>query len=194
MKNQDLTVTEDNKFNNDLNKIQCYIFYFFMFSFAGWLLETFYSYLVLGHFTNRGFFYGPICPIYGCGALMLIIFLDKYKNSPIKLFLYSIIVFSIFEYAIGYGLDALYNLWLWDYRTEFLNLNGRICLFYSLGWGVAALAFNYLIFPILKKIITFISSKIPTKLQLFGIRMLCMIFVIDVLYSFIEYSSLYVNI
>ena len=48
--------------------------------------------------------------------------LDKFKNNPVELFFVAIIVFSIFEYAIGYGLDALYNLWLWDYRNEFLNI------------------------------------------------------------------------
>ena len=56
------------------NKLYMYILYFFIFAILGWCMETIYSFIVLGHFTNRGFLYGPICPIYGYGALILIIF------------------------------------------------------------------------------------------------------------------------
>ena len=190
MENVSLAViNEDNRYNKQLTNFQCYLCYFFIFSFLGWAMETIYSYIVLGHFANRGFFYGPICPIYGFGGLILILFLNKYKHNPIKLFIYAILIFSIFEYAIGFGLDALYNLWLWDYRNELLNLNGRICLFYSLSWGIVAIVFAYVIFPLFKKTIAFISSKVPTKLQVFLIRITTMVFVCDILYSFIEYSN-----
>ena len=182
-------ITEDNRFNRRLTKFQCYLTYFFIFSFVGWLLETIYSYFVLGYFANRGFLFGPLCPIYGFGGLILIIFLEDFKKHPVQLFFVAIIVFSIFEYIIGYGLDALYNLWLWDYRNEFLNINGRICLFYSIAWGVVALPFNYILFPIFKNFLTFMSAKIPIKLQIFAIRLCTMIFIIDVLYSLIQYSS-----
>ena len=185
-----VVITEDNRFNRILTKFQCYLTYFFIFSFVGWLMETIYSYFVLGHFANRGFLFGPVCPIYGFGGLILILFLDKFKNNPVELFFVAIIVFSIFEYAIGYGLDALYNLWLWDYRNEFLNINGRICLFYSFAWGVVAIVFNYLLFPMVKNFLSFVSSKIPLKLQVIAINLCSMIFIIDVLYSFIQYSSM----
>ena len=184
-----IVIIEDNRFNRKLTKFQCYLTYFFIFSFVGWLLETIYSYFVLGYFANRGFLFGPLCPIYGFGGLILIIFLEDLKKHPIQLFFVAIIVFSIFEYIIGYGLDALYNLWLWDYRNELLNINGRICLFYSIAWGVVALVFNYILFPIFKNFSTFLSSKISIKLQIFAIRLCTMIFIIDVLYSLIQYSS-----
>ena len=190
MDNISLTiVNEDIKYNKQLNKSQCYLCYFFVFSFLGWVMETIYSYIVLGHFTSRGFFYGPICPIYGFGGLFLILFLNKYKSNPIKLFFYAVLIFSIFEYAIGFGLDALYNLWLWDYRNTPFNLNGRICLFYSFSWGIIAIIFTYVIFPLFKKFISFISSKIPIILQIFFIRLATIIFICDIIYSFIEYSN-----
>lgn len=184
-----VVITEDNRFNRRLTKFQCYLTYFFIFSFVGWFLETIYSYFVLGHFANRGFLFGPVCPIYGLGALILLVFLDKFKDQPIKLFFAAVIVFSIFEYFIGYALDALYNLWLWDYKNEFLNINGRICLFFSIAWGVVALVFNYILFPVFKNFLSFISSKIPIKLQVIAINLCTMIFVIDVLYSLIQYST-----
>ena len=183
-------IPHDVKYNEKLTNIQCLLAYFFTFSLLGWCIETVYSYIVLGHFSSRGFFYGPICPIYGFGGLILILFLNKYKNNPLKIFLYAIIIFSIFEYAIGYSLDAIYNLWLWDYKTEFLNINGRICLFYSISWGIVAIIFTYAIYPIFRKAFAFISSKINAKLQLWIIRFFSMIFIIDILYSFIEYSNI----
>ena len=64
-----------------LNRVQICILYFFLFAFIGWLMETLYAIYNLGHFTKRGFLYGPICPIYGYGALMLILFLGKYRKN-----------------------------------------------------------------------------------------------------------------
>lgn len=187
---EQLTLTQNPKTKRKLTKLQSYMFYFFVFSFCGWVLEILFSYVVLGHFTNRGFFYGPICPIYGCGGIMLLTFLNKRKSNPVKFFIISVAVFSVFEYAISYGLDALYNMYLWDYTNEFLNINGRICLIYSLAWGLIAIVFVYLVIPMLKKIGSFITNKIPVGLQVFFIKLFSIIFFMDVLYSFIEYSHI----
>ena len=58
-----------------------YIFCFFTFSFLGWIMETLFCYGLLGQFVKRGFLYSPICPIYGTGALILMIYLDKSKSN-----------------------------------------------------------------------------------------------------------------
>lgn len=77
-----------------LNRIQLLILYFFLFAFLGWVMETLYAIYNLGHFVKRGFLYGPICPIYGYGALMLIIFLINTKNIILN-FLYILQLFSL---------------------------------------------------------------------------------------------------
>ena len=91
-----------------ISKTHLYILYFFIFSVFGWIMETVFSFIVLGHFTNRGFLYGPLCPIYGWGAIILIIFLSKYKDNDIKLFTYSAVIFSVFEFFVSYLLEALF--------------------------------------------------------------------------------------
>ena len=83
------TSTNDNK---QLSRVQLLLYYFILFSFIGWLLETLYSVYELGHFTKRGFLYGPLCPIYGYGSLILILFFTKYKKKSIRLFIYELIV------------------------------------------------------------------------------------------------------
>ena len=124
-----------------LNRLQVLILYFFLFACIGWLMETSYAIYNLGHFVKRGFLYGPICPIYGYGALILIIFFNKYKKHNFKLFVYAAVIFSAFEYLVSYILDAMFAMHWWDYTNEFFNLNGRISIFYSFAWGKIAILF-----------------------------------------------------
>ena len=173
--------------NSKLPKKYMYILYFFIFSCLGWILETLYSFIVLGHFTNRGFLYGPICPIYGFGALILIIFLSKYKNSALKLFTYSAVVFSAFEYFVSYMLEALFQTYWWDYSNDFFNLNGRISIFYSFAWGIIAIIFCGHIYPFFKKKLNTILSKTPYNLKISILNLLVITWIVDTVISFINY-------
>ena len=170
-----------------LNRIQTLTMYFFIFAFLGWVMETLYSIYTLGHFTKRGFLYGPICPIYGFGALMLILFLAKYRNNNLKLFIYAAIIFSAFEYVVSYGLDALFAMHWWDYTNEFFNLNGRISIFYSFAWGIIAIIFINHVYPFLKKKINLLLAKIPYTVQVSTLYLLCGIWIVDTIASFIRY-------
>lgn len=170
-----------------LSRLNICILYFFIFAFIGWLLETFYSLYELGHFTKRGFLLGPICPIYGFGALILILFFSKYKNNNLKLFFYSAIVFSLFEYLVGFGLDALFGLKFWDYTSESFNLNGRISIFFSFAWGIIAIIFINHLYPFIKRKINVLFSKTPYKLQISIVRILCIVFFADTIVSCFRY-------
>lgn len=119
-----------------LSKIQKITVYFVIYAFIGWIAEEIFCVIYTHEFVKRGFLFGPICPIYGYGALILILFFKNYKNKPVKLFLLSAIVFSIFEYITDFFLQALFACRWWDYTGQFLNLNGRITLSFSLVWGI----------------------------------------------------------
>ena len=184
---------ENIQINNNLNtnskitKFQEYSLYFFIFAVFGWIMETVYSFIILGHFTERGFLYGPLCPIYGYGALIMILFLNKYKQNPIKLFFFSSIIFSTFEYFVSYILEALFNMYFWDYTYDFANLNGRIALFYSFAWGFIAILFNYCIYPVLKKIIDKITTKIPYKFTKYFMIVTYIAYITDTILSCVRY-------
>ena len=171
-----------------LSKIQNLILYFFIFAFLGWVLETIYSFIVLGHFTKRGFLFGPLCPIYGFSAIIMILALNKYKNNIIKLFFYSIVIFSGFEYIAGFLLDAIFSIRLWDYTLDFLNLNGRISVFYSISWGIITIIFVKYMFQFTEKIVNFIINKISYTLKSILIYTLCCIYILDTLFSFIRWG------
>lgn len=163
------------------------IIYFFIYAFIGWLLETFYAVSTLGHFVKRGFLYGPLCPIYGLGAIILISVLNKYKSNSLKLFFYSAIIFSLFEYIAGFALDALFSAKWWDYTNDFMNLNGRISIFYSFAWGIIALIFINHIHPFIEKKVHKIIKKIPNIIQQIFINILVIVWIVDTILSSVRY-------
>lgn len=171
----------------ELTKFQTIILYFFVYAFLGWLIETFYAYTVYHHFVNRGFLVGPLCPIYGYGAVILTSFLSKYKNHSLKLFVYSALIFSAFEYIAGFALDALFAERWWDYTNEFLNLNGRISILYSFVWGILALLLVNHIHPFIEKTIRNFSLKIPHIMQLLLLYICTFLYIADTIYSAINY-------
>ena len=165
-----------------------YIFCFFIFSFLGWLLETLFC-AAQGSFEKRGFLYATICPIYGTGALLLTTYLDrsKIKNNYLKLFILFTIVFSIFEYFVGFVLDALFAEKWWDYTDNFGNLNGRITLLNSFLWGVITVAFTRFIYPLIQKFKDIILTKVPILAQLIIASILVIGILIDFIFSCIKY-------
>lgn len=164
-----------------------YIIYFFIYAFVGWILETLYAFIVLGHFDNRGFLFGPICPIYGFGMLILTIGLSKYKGHNIKLFFVASIILTYFEYIAGFVLDVVFGLTWWDYSNDFLNINGRICLSFAFAWGIIALIVVNFIHPFTEKMVNKILIKIPPIWLDIIIKILAMILIIDFFLSSLSY-------
>ena len=180
-------ILKSNQSNKKLPRIYIYFLYFLIFAVVGWLLETCFSFYALGHFTKRGFLFGPLCPIYGFGALILIMFFSTYKKHNLKLFIYAALIFSVFEYVVSYIMDAMFSLKLWDYTSEFLNLNGRISIFYSFAWGIIAILFINFVYPFFKKNLNLLLSKIPSKLQIYTTYILLFILLTDTVLSSIKY-------
>ena len=167
------------------------LLYFLIYAMIGWLLETVYAVGTLGYFVKRGFLYGPLCPIYGWGAVILISCLKKYKSKSFTLFFYSAIVFSVFEYVAGFVLDALFRARFWDYTNDFMNLNGRISIFFSFAWGIIALIFIHFIHPLVEKITKKFVKKIPVKIQIIFINIAFFALIIDTILSSIRYLNLF---
>lgn len=173
-----------------ITKIEYMILYFTIYSIIGWLFETAYAFHVFGYFVKRGFLYSPICPIYGFGGIIMINFLNKYKKNSLKLFFMSSIVFSTFEYVAGFALDALFSARWWDYTNEFMNLNGRISLFFSLVWGIFGILFINHIHPFIEKKTKLILKKIPNKVRKIAINVLSIAILVDVVLSSLKYLNI----
>ena len=134
------------------------IWYMILFSIIGLLIETIYGFITTGILESRkGLILGPFCPIYGIGAAFLIIILNNYKDSKIKLFLGGALVGTIFEYICSYILQVVYGSRFWDYSYTTYQINGRVSLTYTIFWGILAVILMKIIKPNLDKLI----ARIP---------------------------------
>lgn len=150
-----------------LLKLQDLTMYFFICSFIGWLLEVAYAFSVYGTFVDRGFLRGPICPIYGYGAVIMVLITDWIKKKKITnlLIIFAIVavIATVLEYIASYFLELVFNLRWWDYTGYFLNINGRVCLIFSIFFGIAGVIFIKNIYPIMQKTFDKIRKKLSTK-------------------------------
>ena len=113
------------------------LLYFFVYGFLGWCTEVAFAGVKEGKFVNRGFLNGPICPIYGVGVAVVVSCLDGLKDNLILLYISSVVLVTALEWFTGFILDKLFHNKWWDYSSMPLNLNGYVCLLFSLIWGVA---------------------------------------------------------
>ncbi len=127
--------------------------YFIIYSFLGWILESIFRSFCEKKIINTGFLIGPICPIYGCGAIIMILFLGKFSNSKILLFIMSVIFLSIWEYIVGVILEKIFKTKYWDYSDHKFNYKGRICLTNSIAWGFLGVFFIDFIHPFIVNIL-----------------------------------------
>lgn len=138
--------------------------YFVIYSFIGYLIETVFSVVVYGVIDSRqSFLYGPFCGIYGVGAIVMILILQYFKKDNHTLFIAGTIIGAVLEYILSFLGELLLNVRWWDYSDKFLNLNGRICLIYSLFWGFLALYLIKVMNPMVDKFIDYFSKKLKAK-------------------------------
>lgn len=108
---------------------------FMFYSFAGWLMEVVISLFSHRKFINRGFLVGPVCPIYGTGAVLLSLILSN-TESPLVIFCVAMVGGAIIEYVASWLMEVLFRVRWWDYSEKTFNVNGRICLESILSFGV----------------------------------------------------------
>lgn len=119
---------------------------FVCYSFIGWLLEVVVSLIERHRFVNRGFLIGPLCPIYGTGALLITFCLGSVKN-PLAIFATSILLSAILEYSTSYLMEKLFHVRWWDYSRKPFNLHGRICLESLIIFGLSGLLIVTVVSP-----------------------------------------------
>ncbi len=121
---------------------------FFIYGFLGWCLEVVYVAITSRAVQNRGFLHGPICPIYGVGMLGVLMALSPIRENLFLLFLGGMFICSSVELLGGWVLDKLFHMRWWDYSERKFNVNGYICLRFSIIWGLGVLAAVNLLHPI----------------------------------------------
>ena len=133
--------------------------YFLVYSFLGWCIESIYKSFYEKKLVNSGFLYGPFCPIYGCGAIIMCIFLEDVSSKPFITFCLGFVVLSIWEYTVGVFLEKVFHRKYWDYSNYKFNLQGRVCLLNSIFWGLLGVLFIDVIHPFVVHLLTLINEK-----------------------------------
>ena len=175
------------KSKSSKDKVFEYITYFFVYSFLGWLIETIYAIFVHGHFVKRGFLFGPLCPIYGFGAVILIMATKKLYKKPFLKFLIATVAFTLFEYIVSFLLEMLFGLRWWDYPNDFLNIQGRVSLPYSIFWGVIGLILLEKLHPYVQEKIQKITKGNTNNIQTITCIILICLIIADTILSVIRY-------
>ena len=138
--------------------------YFIIYSIVGYIIETIFGIITKGVWESRqSFLYGPFCAIYGVGAVIMIMFLHGYSKKYTRLFLGGFIVGSIVEYLVSWIGEMLLGVKWWDYSNMPLNINGRICVYFSIFWGFLALYLIGSFNPRIDRLIDWFKSKFSLK-------------------------------
>ncbi len=155
------------------------IFLIFMtYAFGGWAMEVIISLLQRRKLVNRGFLVGPICPIYGVGALLLSLVVSS-DESPLVIFCVAVVGSAVLEYGISYIMEKLFRVRWWDYTDQPFNLNGRICAESVLAFGVIGV----LILKIINPALLTLYSSMPQFLMLLLAAILAAWLIFDIALS-----------
>lgn len=137
-----------------------FVSYLIIYSFFGWVLESVSKTIAQRKLVNSGFLNGPFCPIYGFGAIIMILCLDFLKDNIIALFIVGFFVLSLWEYIVGVFLEKVFKTKYWDYSHLKFNIQGRVCLKNSLFWGLLGVIFIRFIHPFIEKYVLLIPINI----------------------------------
>ena len=163
--------------------------FFFIYGFLGWCGEVCVAAFHKKKFVNRGFVTGPICHIYGIAAVLYAVFLPELREHVFLLFLGGAILSSVLEYVTGKLMEHIFHKKLWDYSDQKYNLDGYICLPYSLLWGILTVVSMLYVNPLLCSLIAWIPNFVLIAI-LIG---LSVVFVVDMLITAMSVLGMHVE-
>ena len=134
--------------------------FFLVYSFLGWLLETSLAAAKKRRLLNRGFLSAPFSPTYGLGGVLFALFLPELRENPFFLFLFGAILATGLELFTGILLERIFGQKWWDYSRERFQFEGHICLKYSLLWGLLALLCVFAGNPLLTTLVSLIPEPV----------------------------------
>ncbi len=165
-----------------------WFFYFTIYAFLGYICEVVYVAIITKKITNRGYLYGPIVPIYGYGAIIVLGALWNLRDNPFLIILLGGLLTSGLEYLTSFVMEQIFHMRWWDYSDKFMNLNGRICLRNSLMFIGLVLLVIYLLHPLVDNLIGQLMGIYPLYLIVFII--IFSIQVIDTIFSTIKHVKI----
>lgn len=112
-----------------------WLFFFYFYCFFGWVFESTYVSLKKREFVNRGFMRGPFLPIYGSGAIMMLVVSMPFQDNLLLTYLAGCVGATLLELVTGAVMEALFKVRYWDYSYQKFHYKGYICLSSTIAWG-----------------------------------------------------------
>lgn len=144
--------------------------WFLIYSILGWIVESLYMSFCEKRLVNRGFIFGPICPIYGFGALGAYFLLKPFSGNLPLLYILGALGATTFEFLVAMAMKRFLGEVWWDYREKPFNYKGVICLESTLAWGI----YTVVLFAVLHQMVVAVSDSYPRSIgSVAGIVLLC---------------------
>lgn len=141
--------------------------FFFIYAFLGWCMEVSYAVLNTGRFKNRGFLNGPVCPIYGFGMSLILLLVEPVQDNLFLLFVFSTLLTTALEFITGFILEKIFGAKWWDYSKLPFNINGYVCLKFSLYWGLICTFVIKIIHSLINAVIKLVPGLFLSILLIF---------------------------
>ena len=156
-----------------------WVLLFFFYCFCGWVWESCYVSVCQRHWVNRGFLRGPLLPIYGSGAIIILFATLPVAGNLWLVWLLGMLAATALEYVTGDVMERLFKVRYWDYSKQKCNLNGHICLSSSIAWGFFSILLVRFIHPPIARLLGDVPSWLVDPLAL----VLTAAFTVDVVQS-----------
>ena len=141
-----------------------WLLFFFLYCFLGWVWESCYVSARRRQWVNRGFLHGPLLPIYGFGAVLILWATLPVRQSLPLIFLLGMLTATALEYVTGAAMEALFKVRYWDYSHQPCNLHGYICLTSSLAWGAFSILLVKVLHPPLEDLVLWLPAFLTDAL------------------------------
>ncbi len=153
--------------------------WFLVYSILGWVVESIYMSFCNRKITNRGFVTGPICPIYGVGALSVYFILRPWRGNFLRLYFLGALLATGLEFLVACLMKRfLGDVW-WDYHEKPFNYKGILCLESTLAWGFYTVCLFWFLQKLVERIVNSYS-------YVWGVRvgtLVCVLFLVDFLFN-----------
>ncbi len=137
-----------------------WVLLFFFYCLCGWIWESCYVSVCQRHWVNRGFLHGPLLPIYGSGAIIILLATIPVAEDLRLVWLFGMIAATLLEYVTGAAMERIFKVRYWDYSRQKFNLNGHICLTSSIAWGFFSILMVRFIHPPIARLL----ARVPALL------------------------------
>ncbi|MCD8067851.1 MAG: hypothetical protein LUE87_02960 [Lachnospiraceae bacterium] len=160
--------------------VEQWLFFFYIYCFFGGVFESTYVSLKSHHFVNRGFMHGPFLPLYGTGAIMMLVVSRPFADNLVLTYAAGCVGATVLEYLTGAWMEAMFKVRYWDYSDKRFNVKGYICLGSSLTWGLLTILMTRVVHTPVESLML----SIPPRLLIVLVLALTVYIAIDLVLSF----------